>query len=134
MKVFFFVVLGQVLWGNKFIAAIPCYRYIGILGFYQISEGPHETKQFTHEIPFTYQGSFTFFGLVNELYLLSLQVGKTIMTKNPKKEVLGMSTMSHKFQITIPKRVRERHGLKEGDTIVFVDECDRTYITTSTNL
>lgn len=56
------------------------------------------------------------------------------MTKNPKKEVLGMSTMSHKFQITIPKRVRERHGLKEGDTIVFVDEGGKTYITTSTNL
>ena len=56
------------------------------------------------------------------------------MIKNPKKEILGTTTMSHKFQITVPKKVREKHGLKEGDTIVFVDEGDRLCIAKSTEI
>jgi len=83
---------------------------------------------------FTYQGFFTFFGLLNELYLHSLQIRETKLIKNPKKEILGTTTMSHKFQITVPKKVREKHGLNEGDTIVFVDDGDRLYITKSTEV
>lgn len=48
-----------------------------------------------------------------------------------KKEILGMSKITYKYQITIPKKVREKHGLKEGDTILFVEEGDRLYIKTS---
>ena len=56
------------------------------------------------------------------------------MSKVTKKEILGMSTITYKYQITIPKRVREKHGLSEGSTIVFVEEGDRVYLAKSTDL
>jgi AbrB family looped-hinge helix DNA binding protein len=56
------------------------------------------------------------------------------MIKDSKKEILGMTTMSHKFQVTIPKKVREKHNLQESDTIMFVEENDRVYITKSTDI
>ena len=56
------------------------------------------------------------------------------MNGKSKKEILGMSTLSHKFQVTIPKEVREEINLSEGDKIVFVKEDDRIYIKTSTEL
>ena len=51
-----------------------------------------------------------------------------------KNEVLGMSTITHKYQITIPKKVREKHKLEEGDSIIFVEEDERLYLKTSTEL
>ena len=48
-----------------------------------------------------------------------------------KKEILGMSKITYKYQITIPKRVREKYNLDEGDAILFVDENNRLYIKTS---
>ena len=56
------------------------------------------------------------------------------MTKDSKKEILGMTTISYKFQVTIPKKVRERHNLQEGDTIMFVEENDRVYVVKSTDV
>jgi AbrB family looped-hinge helix DNA binding protein len=56
------------------------------------------------------------------------------MTKDSKKEILGMTSMSHKFQITIPKRVREKYHLEEGQTIMFVEENDRVYLAKSTDV
>lgn len=56
------------------------------------------------------------------------------MSKRANKEILGMSTITYKYQITIPKRVREKRGLSEGDTIVFVDEGDRVYLAKSTDM
>jgi len=56
------------------------------------------------------------------------------MSKATKKEILGISTLTYKYQITIPKRVREKHGLSEGDTIVFVEEDARVYLTKSTGM
>jgi len=49
-----------------------------------------------------------------------------------KKEILGMSKITYKYQITIPKRVREKYNLDEGNVILFVDEGNRLYIKTST--
>jgi AbrB family looped-hinge helix DNA binding protein len=51
-----------------------------------------------------------------------------------KKEILGMSTISHKFQVTIPKEVRKSQKWSEGDKIVFVIEDDRIYLKTSVEL
>jgi len=56
------------------------------------------------------------------------------MTRDSKKEILGMSTITYKYQITIPKKVRETNDLKEGDTILFVKEGDRVYISHSTEM
>lgn len=52
----------------------------------------------------------------------------------PKKDILGMSTMSHKFQITVPKEVREAKSLEAGDKILFVTDGDNVYIKKSTEL
>lgn len=49
-----------------------------------------------------------------------------------KKEILGMSKITYKYQITIPKRVREKYHLDESDVILFVDEDSRLYIKSST--
>ncbi|QLH11278.1 AbrB/MazE/SpoVT family DNA-binding domain-containing protein [Nitrosarchaeum sp. AC2] len=51
------------------------------------------------------------------------------MSTKSKKEVLGMSSLSHKFQVTIPKKVREEANLKEGDKIMFVREDGQIHIT-----
>ncbi|CUR52692.1 protein of unknown function [Nitrosotalea devaniterrae] len=56
------------------------------------------------------------------------------MTKDSKKEILGMTTISYKFQITIPKKVREKHRLQEGDSIMFIEENDKIYLTKSTDV
>ncbi|GEM_PF-1155964 len=40
------------------------------------------------------------------------------MSRKSKREVLGVSKITYKFQVTIPKTVRERFGLKEGDIYV----------------
>jgi len=39
-----------------------------------------------------------------------------------KRVILGLSKITYKFQVTIPKRVRERFGFKEGDILVFIEE------------
>ncbi|MEE8167524.1 MAG: AbrB/MazE/SpoVT family DNA-binding domain-containing protein [Candidatus Hydrothermarchaeales archaeon] len=38
---------------------------------------------------------------------------------------MEVSRLSSKFQITLPKRVREELGANEGDRIVFVKDNDR---------
>jgi AbrB family looped-hinge helix DNA binding protein len=43
-----------------------------------------------------------------------------------------MSTITYKFQVTIPKRVREKFGYKKGDVLVFAEEGGKLIITKST--
>ena len=38
------------------------------------------------------------------------------------KEILGTSKLTYKFQVTIPKEVRAKFGLKERDLVVFVND------------
>ena len=38
------------------------------------------------------------------------------------KEILGSRKLSHKFQVTIPKEVRDRFEIDAGDLLVFADE------------
>jgi AbrB family looped-hinge helix DNA binding protein len=57
------------------------------------------------------------------------------MSKETKREILGISPMSYKFQVTIPKKVRERMRLKEEDAVTFIEEASgRIYITKSTEV
>ena len=56
------------------------------------------------------------------------------MSVKSKKEILGISTINHKYQATIPKEVKESQKWKEGDKILFVKENDRIYLTISTDL
>ncbi len=79
----------------------------------------------------TFQDFITLLGLVNQACLHSLQSRGVRLAK---KEVLGMSTITYKFQVTIPKKVREKHHIKEGDTLMFVEENDRIYIGKSTEV
>ncbi len=47
-------------------------------------------------------------------------------------ESLGKSTLSSKGQVTLPKEVRERLGLKPSDMVVFTtDEQGRVMLTTA---
>ncbi|MEM3383815.1 MAG: AbrB/MazE/SpoVT family DNA-binding domain-containing protein [Nitrososphaerales archaeon] len=50
----------------------------------------------------------------------------------PKSEILGMSTITYKFQVTIPKKVRERFQLKEGESLVFIEEDGKLIVMKST--
>jgi AbrB family looped-hinge helix DNA binding protein len=36
-----------------------------------------------------------------------------------------MATVSSKYQITLPGKVREKMGIKAGDKVVFVEEDDK---------
>jgi AbrB family looped-hinge helix DNA binding protein len=54
------------------------------------------------------------------------------LSKEPQREVLGVSKITYKFQITIPKRVRERFSLVEGDMLVFVEEAGKLILIRST--
>lgn len=38
------------------------------------------------------------------------------------------ATITSKGQITLPKAVRLRHGLKPGDSVEFIEENGRTYV------
>lgn len=40
----------------------------------------------------------------------------------------AVSKITAKGQITLPKEVRERHGLKPGDRVEFVEENGRTWV------
>ena len=56
------------------------------------------------------------------------------MAEEYKREVLGVGKITYKFQITIPKRVRERFGFKVGELIVFIEEDGRLILAKSTEL
>jgi len=44
-----------------------------------------------------------------------------------------MSKVTYKFQLTVPKRVREKYELKKGDTLIFVEEEGKLILTKSTD-
>lgn len=54
------------------------------------------------------------------------------MSKGSRREVLGVSKITYKFQITIPKRVREKFSVREGDMLVFVEESGKLILIKST--
>jgi AbrB family looped-hinge helix DNA binding protein len=39
--------------------------------------------------------------------------------------VMSLVTVSSKYQITLPSKVREKMGIKAGDKVVFVEEDDK---------
>ena len=41
-----------------------------------------------------------------------------------RDEIIGTSKISKKFQITVPKSVREKYGLKEADLLIFIGDSD----------
>jgi len=45
-----------------------------------------------------------------------------------KKRVLGSSTVTRNYQVTIPSRVRAEFKFDEGDLILFVEEDGRLII------
>lgn len=48
-------------------------------------------------------------------------------------EILGTSKMSTKFQITVPKDVRERFNLRADEIIVFCDDNGKLVLRKSTD-
>ena len=56
------------------------------------------------------------------------------MSKDVRREILGVSKLTYKFQVTIPKEVRERFQLREGETVVFIGEGGRLFLAKSTKI
>jgi len=61
-------------------------------------------------------------------------MSKDVMQKDERREVLGVSKLTYKFQITIPKKVRERFQLGEGEIVVFIGDGCKVFITKSTDI
>jgi len=49
------------------------------------------------------------------------------------KEILGTSKLTSKFQVTIPKEVRNVFGLEEGVIIVFTNDSGRLVLSKNTS-
>mgnify|MGYP003998561385 CR=1 FL=1 len=45
-------------------------------------------------------------------------------------KVLGSSKITIRYQVTIPEQVRKKMNVKEGETLVYVEDGDRIYIST----
>ncbi len=45
-------------------------------------------------------------------------------------KALGSSKVTVRYQVTIPEEVRKKMKVKEGDTLVFVEDGKRIYIST----
>jgi len=45
-------------------------------------------------------------------------------------KALGSSKVTVRFQVTVPEEVRRKMKVKEGDTLVFVEENKKIYIST----
>lgn len=45
-------------------------------------------------------------------------------------KALGSSKVTVRYQVTIPEEVRNRMDVNDGDTLVFVEDGDRIYIST----
>ena len=43
-------------------------------------------------------------------------------------EIMGTSRLSYRYQITVPKHVRERFDLKEEDKLIFVETDDVLFL------
>lgn len=56
------------------------------------------------------------------------------MLKNVRREILGVSKLTYKFQVTVPKEVRKRFQLEEGETIVFIGEDGKLVLAKSTEI
>ena len=48
-----------------------------------------------------------------------------------KRKVLGNSKVGRRFQITIPKNVRDTFLFKEGDLVLFIEEDGKLMLTKS---
>jgi antitoxin PrlF len=45
-------------------------------------------------------------------------------------KVLGSSKITIRYQVTIPEQVRKKMNVKDGETLVYVEDGDRIYINT----
>ena len=60
---------------------------------------------------------------------------KYIVTPDIKGEILGVRTLQNRGRIQVPKKVRDILGLKDGDSIYWVQGLDgRLYIAKSFEL
>ena len=49
-------------------------------------------------------------------------------------KIVGAGTLSGKYQVTVPFKVREKMNLKKGDAIAFIEESGRIYIASEVEL
>lgn len=51
-----------------------------------------------------------------------------------KRQVLGTTSITRKYQLTVPKKAREKFKLDEGDLVMFIEEGGRLYIVKGTDV
>ena len=51
-----------------------------------------------------------------------------------KRQVLGTSSITRKYQLTVPKKARDKFKLEEGDLIMFIEENGRLYLAKGTEV
>lgn len=56
------------------------------------------------------------------------------MVGDSKRQVLGTSSITRKFQLTVPKKARDKFKLDEGDLIMFIEENGRLYLAKGTEV
>lgn len=52
----------------------------------------------------------------------------SIVTMNNNENIVGLSSISQRFQITLTKKVRNCLGVGEGDQVVFIKKGDEIII------
>jgi len=61
------------------------------------------------------------------IIVFSMKVGGFMVNR----KVLGNSKVGRRFQITIPKNVRDTFPFKEGDLVLFIEEDGKLILTKS---
>src|SRR5690554_5037662 len=60
--------------------------------------------------------------------IVGMAFGAYNKSKNRRNNIMEISRISSKGQVTIPIDIRKRLNLKEGDKVIFVEEDDRVFI------
>lgn len=56
------------------------------------------------------------------------------MVGDSKRQVLGTSSITRKYQVTVPKKARDKFKLDEGDLVMFIEENGRLYLVKGTEV
>ena len=94
---------------------------------------PFEEIGLLKNFPFPFLAIFLLSLLVLLALVIHINFSFPILLKRGVRKmakVKGASKVTSKFQVTIPEDVREALQVKVGDTVVFVEEGDKIFITT----
>jgi AbrB family looped-hinge helix DNA binding protein len=62
------------------------------------------------------------YALIFLKFMLNVQVGKVALARKGMSNMLDVSRVTSKGQVTIPVEMRRKLGIKEGDKVVFLEK------------